>query len=158
MKFNFNKKMVSTIVILIFGVAIAVAALPAKNIVLENKTSSEIATEAVSATEMILDTENTETGNVDKNSSDSSKDKATVVDDKDKSGDTKNSDESLTTTKKTGKSLKDTKSSSENTSDDVNKTGDKIDKKSEINNSGMNNNNEPKSDNGVIELPIIPID
>lgn len=158
MKFNFNKKMVSTIVILIFGVAIAVAALPAKNIVLENKTSSEIATEAVSATEMILDTENTETGNVDKNSSDSSKDKATVVDDKDKSGDTKNSDESSTTTKKTGKSLKDTKSSSENTSDDVNKTGDKIDKKSEINNSGMNNNNEPKSDNGVIELPIIPID
>lgn len=158
MKFNFNKKMVSTIVILIFGVAITVAALPAKNIALENKTSSEIATEAVSATEMILDTENTETGNVDKNSSDSSKDKATVVDDKDKSGDTKNSDESSTTTKETGKSLKDTKSSSENTSDDVNKTGDKIDKKSEINNSGMNNNNEPKSDNGAIELPIIPID
>lgn len=158
MKFNFNKKMVSTIVILIFGVAITVAALSAKNIALENKTSSEIATEAVSATEMILDTENTETGNVDKNSSDSSKDKATVVDDKDKSGDTKNSDESSTTTKETGKSLKDTKSSSENTSDDVNKTGDKIDKKSEINNSEMNNNNEPKSDNGVIELPIIPID
>jgi hypothetical protein len=158
MKFNFNKKMVSTIVILIFGVAITVAALPAKNIALENKTSSEIATEAVSATEMILDTENTETGNVDKNSSDSSKDKATVVDDKDKSGDTKNSDESSTTTKETGKSLKDTMSSSENTSDDVNKTGDKIDKKSEINNSEMNNNNEPKSDNGVIELPIIPID
>lgn len=158
MKFNFNKKMVSTIVILIFGLAITVAALPAKNIALENKTSSEIATEAVSATEMILDTENTETGNVDKNLSDSSKDKATVVDDKDKSGDTKNSDESSTTTKETGKSLKDTKSSSENTSDDVNKTGDKIDKKSEINNSEMNNNNEPKSDNGVIELPIIPID
>lgn len=158
MKFNFNKKMVSTIVILIFGVAITVAALSAKNIELENKTSSEIATEAVSATEMILDTENTETGNVDKNSSDSSKDKATVVDDKDKSGDTKNSDESSTTTKETGKSLKDTKSSSENTSDDENKTGDKIDKKSEINNSEMNNNNEPKSDNGVIELPIIPID
>lgn len=158
MKFNFNKKMVSTIVILIFGVAITVAALSAKNIALENKTSSEIATEAVSATEMILDTENTETGNVDKNSSDSSKDKATVVDDKDKSGDTKNSNKSSTTTKETGKSLKDTKSSSENTSDDVNKTGDKIDKKSEINNSGMNNNNEPKSDNGVIELPIIPID
>ena len=158
MKFNFNKKMVSTIVILIFGVAITVAALSAKNIALENKTSSEIATEAVSATEMILDTENTETGNVDKNSSDSSKDKATVVDDKDKSGDTKNSDESSTTTKETGKSLKDTKSSSENTSDDVNKTGDKIDRKSEINNSGMNNNNEPKSDNGAIELPIIPID
>lgn len=83
MKFNFNKKMVSTIVILIFGVAITVAALSAKNIALENKTSSEIATEAVSATEMILDTENTETSNVDKNSSDSSKDKATVVDDKD---------------------------------------------------------------------------
>lgn len=158
MKFNFNKKMVSTIVILIFGVAITVAALSVKNIALENKTSSEIATEAVSATEMILDTENTETGNVDKNSSDSLKDKATVVDDKDKSGDTKNSDESSTTTKETGKSLKDTKSSSENTSDDVNKTGDKIDKKSEINNSGMNNNNEPKSDNGVIELPIIPVD
>ena len=158
MKFNFNKKMVSTIVILIFGVAITVAALSAKNIALENKTSSEIATEAVSATEMILDTENTETGNVDKNSSDSSKDKATVVDDKDKSGDTKNSDESSTTTKETGKSLKDTKSSSENTSDDENKTGDKIDKKSEMNNSEMNNNNEPKSDNGVIELPIIPID
>lgn len=158
MKFNFNKKMVSTIVILIFGVAITVAALSAKNIALENKTSSEIATEAVSATEMILDTENTETGNVDKNSSDSSKDKATVVDDKDKSGDIKNSDKSSTTTKETGKSLKDTKSSSENTSDDVNKTGDKIDKKSEINNSGMNNNNEPKSDNGAIELPIIPID
>lgn len=74
--------MVSTIVILIFGVAITVVALSAKNIALENKTSSEIATEAVSATEMILDTENTETGNVDKNSSDSSKDKATVVDDK----------------------------------------------------------------------------
>ena len=53
MKFNFNKKMVSTIVILIFGVAITVAALSAKNIALENKTSSEIATEAVSATEMI---------------------------------------------------------------------------------------------------------
>ena len=158
MKFNFNKKMVSTIVILIFGVAITVAALSEKNIALENKTSSEIATEAVSATEMILDTENTETGNVDKNSSDSSKDKATVVDDKDKSGDTKNSNKSSTTTKETGKSLKDTKSSSENTSDDVNKTGDKIDKKSEINNSGMNNNNEPKSDNGAIELPIIPID
>lgn len=158
MKFNFNKKMVSTIVILIFGVAITAAALSAKNIALENKTSSEIATEAVSATEMILDTENTETGNVDKNSSDSSKDKATVVDDKDKSGDTKNSNKSSTTTKETGKSLKDTKSSSENTSDDVNKTGDKIDKKSEINNSGMNNNNEPKSDNGAIELPIIPID
>jgi hypothetical protein len=158
MKFNFNKKMVSTIVILIFGVAITVAALSAKNIALENKTSSEIATEAVSAAEMILDTENTETGNVDKNSSDSSKDKATVVDDKDKSGDTKNSNKSSTTTKETGKSLKDTKSSSENTSDDVNKTGDKIDKKSEINNSGMNNNNEPKSDNGAIELPIIPID
>ena len=158
MKFNFNKKMVSTIVILIFGVTITVAALSAKNIALENKTSSEIATEAVSVTEMILDTENTETGNVDKNSSDSLKDKATVVDDKDKSGDTKNSDKSSTTTKETGKSLKDTKSSSENTSDDVNKTGDKIDKKSEINNSGMNNNNEPKSDNGVIELPIIPID
>lgn len=115
MKFNFNKKMVSTIVILIFGVAITVVALSAKNIALENKTSSEIATEAVSATEMILDTENTETGNVDKNSSDSSKDKATVVDDKDKSGDTKNSDKSSTTTKETGKSLKDTKSSSENT-------------------------------------------
>lgn len=49
--------MVSTIVILIFGVAITVAALSAKNIALENKTSSEIATEAVSATEMILDTE-----------------------------------------------------------------------------------------------------
>lgn len=64
---------------------------------------------------MILDTENTETGNVDKNSSDSSKDKATVVDDKEKSGDTKNSDKSSTTTKETGKSLKDTKSSSENT-------------------------------------------
>lgn len=180
MKFNFNKKMVSTIVILIFGVAITVAALSAKNIALENKTSSEIATEAVSATEMILDIENTETGNVDKDSSDSSKDKATVVDDKDKSGDTKNSDKSSTTTKETGKSLKDTKSSSENTdnndsrdsyetdimkndesentSDDVNKTGGKIDKKSEINNSGMNNNNEPKSDNGVIELPIIPVD
>ena len=92
MKFNFNKKMVSTIVILIFGVAITVAALSAKNIALENKTSSEIATEAVSATEMILDTENTETSNVDKNS-----------------------DESSTTTKETGKSLKDTKSSSENT-------------------------------------------
>ena len=75
MKFNFNKKMVSTIVILIFGVAITVVALSAKNIALENKTSSEIATEAVSATEMILDTENTETSNVDKNSSDSSKDK-----------------------------------------------------------------------------------
>ena len=157
MKFKFNKKMVSTIVILIFGVAITVAALSAKNIALENKASSEIATEAVSATEMILDTENTETGNVDKNS-----------------------DESSTTTKETSKSLKDTKSSSENTdnndsrdsyetdimkndksentSDDVNKTGDKIDKKSEINNSEMNNNNEPKSDNGVIELPIIPID
>jgi hypothetical protein len=43
MKFNFNKKMVSTIVILIFGVAITVAALSAKNIALENKTSSEIA-------------------------------------------------------------------------------------------------------------------
>ena len=52
MKFNFNKKIVSTIVILIFGVAITVAALSAKNIALENKTSSEIATEAVSATEM----------------------------------------------------------------------------------------------------------
>ena len=61
MKFNFNKKMVSTIVILIFGVAITVVALSAKNIALENKTSSEIATEVVSATEMILDTENTET-------------------------------------------------------------------------------------------------
>ena len=153
MKFKFNKKMVSTIVILIFGVAIIVAALTAKNIALENKTSSEIATEAVSATEMILDTENTETSNVDKSSK---------------------------TTKETGKSLKDTKSSSENTdnndsrdsyetnimkndeseniSDDVNKTGDKIDKKSEINNSGMSNNNEQKSDNGEIELPIIPID
>lgn len=93
MKFNFNKKMVSTIVILIFGVAITVVALSAKNIALENKTSSEIATEAVSATEMILDTENTETSNVDKNSSDSSKDKATVVDDKDKSGDTESSSE-----------------------------------------------------------------
>ena len=93
MKFNFNKKIVSTIVILIFGVAITVVALSAKNIALENKTSSEIATEAVSATEMILDTENTETSNVDKNSSDSSKDKATVVDDKDKSGDTKSSSE-----------------------------------------------------------------
>ena len=125
MKFNFNKKMVSTIVILIFGVAITAAALSAKNIALENKTSSEIATEAVSATEMILDTENTETSNVDKNS-----------------------DESSTTTKEMGKSLKDTKSSSENTdnndsrnsyetdimkndesentSDDVNKTGDKM--------------------------------
>ena len=158
MKFNFNKKMVSTIVILIFGVAITAAALSAKNIALENKTSSEIATEAVSATEMILDTENTETSNVDKNSSDSSKDKATVVDDKDKSGDTKNSDESSTTTKETGKSLKATKSSSDYTSYEENKTGDKIDKKSEINNSEMNNNNEPKSDNGVIELPIIPID
>ena len=53
MKFKFNKKMVSTIVILIFGVAITVAALSAKNIALEDKTSSEIATEAVSATEMI---------------------------------------------------------------------------------------------------------
>ena len=31
MKFNFNKKMVSTIVILIFGVAITVVALSAKN-------------------------------------------------------------------------------------------------------------------------------
>ena len=29
---------------------------------------------------------------------------------------------------------------------------------SDNDNSGMNNNNEPKSDNGVIELPIIPID
>lgn len=154
MKFKFNKKMVSTIVILIFGIAITVAALSAKNIALENKTSSEIATEAVSATEMILDTENTETGNVDKNSSDSSKDKATVVDDKDKSGDTKNSDESSTTTKETGKSLKDTKSSSENTSDDSGSGTDDSDN----DNSGMNNNNEPKSDNGVIELPIIPID
>lgn len=164
MKFKFNKKMVSTIVILIFGVAITVAVLPAKNIALENKTSSEIATEAVSATEMILDTENTETGNVDKNSSDSSKDKATVVDDKDKSGDTKSSSEN--SSENTGNN--DSRDSyetdimkndeSENTSDDVNKTGDKIDKKSEINNSGMNNNNEPKSDNGVIELPIIPID
>ena len=37
MKFNFNKKMVSTIVILIFGIAITVAALSAKNIALENK-------------------------------------------------------------------------------------------------------------------------
>ena len=99
MKFKFNKKMVSTIVILIFGIAITVAALSAKNMELENKTSSEIATETVSATEMILDTENTETSNVDKNSSDFSKDKATVVDDKDKSGDTKNSDKSSTTTR-----------------------------------------------------------
>ena len=40
-----------------------------------------------------LDTENTETGNVDKNSSESSKDKATVGEDKDKSGDTKSSSE-----------------------------------------------------------------
>lgn len=149
MKFNFNKKMVSTIVILIFGVAITVAALPAKNIALENKTSSEIATEAVSATEMILDTENTETSNVDKNSSDFSKDKATVVDDKDKSGDTKNSDKSSTTTKETGKSLKDTKSSSKTTDNNNDSDND---------NSGMSNNNEPKSDNGVIELPIIPVD
>lgn len=61
MKFRFNKKMISTIVILIFGVAITVAALSAKNITPENKTSSEIATEAVSATEMLSDTENTET-------------------------------------------------------------------------------------------------
>ena len=149
MKFKFNKKMVSTIVILIFGIAITVAALSAKNMELENKTSSEIATETVSATEMILDTENTETGNVDKNSSDSSKDKATVVDDKDKSGDTKNSDESSTTTKETGKSLKDTKSSSKTTDNNNDSDND---------NSGMSNNNETKSDNGVIELPIIPID
>ena len=49
MKFKFNKKMVSTIEILIFGIAITVAALPAKNMELENKTSSEIATETVSA-------------------------------------------------------------------------------------------------------------
>ena len=149
MKFKFNKKMVSTIVILIFGIAITVAALPAKNMVLENKTSSEIATETVSATEMILDTENTETSNVDKNSSDFSKDKATVVDDKDKSGDTKNSDESSTTTKETGKSLKDTKSSSKTTDNNNDSDND---------NSGMSNNNEQKSDNGVIELPIIPVD
>ena len=160
MKFKFNKKMVSTIVILIFVVAITVAVLPAKNIALENKTSSEIATEAVSATEMILDTENTETGNVDKNSSDSSKDKATVVDDKDKSGDTKSSSENTGNNDSRDSYETDIMKNdeSENTSDDVNKTGDKIDKKSEINNSGMNNNNEPKSDNGVIELPIIPID
>lgn len=153
MKFNFNKKMVSTIVILIFGVAITVAALSAKNIALENKTSSEIATEAVSATEMILDTENTEISNVDKNS-----------------------DESSTTTKETGKSLKDTKSSSENTdnndsrdsyetdimkNDESENTSDDSGSgtdDSDNDNSGMNNNNEPKSDNGVIELPIIPID
>lgn len=153
MKFNFNKKMVSTIVILIFGVAITVAALSAKNIALGNKTSSEIATEAVSATEMILDTENTETSNVDKNS-----------------------DESSTTTKETGKSLKDTKSSSENTdnndsrdsyetdimkNDESENTSDDSGSgtdDSDNDNSGMNNNNEPKSDNGVIELPIIPID
>lgn len=175
MKFKFNKKMVSTIVILIFGVAITVAALSAKNIALENKTSSEIATEAVSATEMILDTENTETGNVDKDSSDSSKDKATVVDDKDKSGDTKSSSENTDNNDSRDSYETDIMKNdeSENTSDDVNKTGDKIDKKSEINNSGdsgsgtddsdndnsgMNNNNEPKSDNGVIELPIIPVD
>ncbi len=149
MKFKFNKKMVSTIVILIFGIAITVAALPAKNMELENKTSSEIATETVSATEMILDTENTETSNVDKNSSDFSKDKATVVDDKDKSGDMKNSDKSSTTTKETGKSLKDTKSSSETTDNNNDSDND---------NSGMSNNNEQKSDNGVIELPIIPVD
>lgn len=37
MKFNFNKKMVSTIVILIFGVAITVVALSAKNIALKIK-------------------------------------------------------------------------------------------------------------------------
>ena len=173
MKFNFNKKIVSTIVILIFGVAITVAALSAKNIALENKTSSEIATEAVSATEMILDTENTETSNVEKNSSDSSKDKATVVEDK--SGDTKSSSENTDNNDSRDSYETDIMKNdeSENTSDDVNKTGDKIDKKSEINNSGdsgsgtddsdndnsgMNNNNEPKSDNGVIELPIIPID
>ena len=42
MKFNFNKKMVSTIVILIFGVAITVAALSAKNIALENKKGDDI--------------------------------------------------------------------------------------------------------------------
>ena len=149
MKFKFNKKMVSTIVILIFGIAITVAALPAKNMELENKTSSEIATETVSATEMILDTENTETSNVDKNSSDFSKDKATVVDDKDKSGDMKNSDKSSTTTKETGKSLKDTKTSSETTDNNNDSDND---------NSGMSNNNEQKSDNGVIELPIIPVD
>lgn len=149
MKFKFNKKMVSTIVILIFGIAITVAALPAKNMELENKTSSEIATETVSATEMILDTENTETSNVDKNSSDFSKDKATVVDDKDKSGDMKNSDKSSTTTKETGKSLKDTKSSSETTDNNNDSDND---------NSGMSNNSEQKSDNGVIELPIIPVD
>lgn len=149
MKFKFNKKMVSTIVILIFGIAITVAALPAKNMELENKTSSEIATETVSATEMILDTENTETSNVDKNSSDFSKAKATVVDDKDKSGDMKNSDKSSTTTKETGKSLKDTKNSSETTDNNNDSDND---------NSGMSNNNEQKSDNGVIELPIIPVD
>ena len=174
MKFKFNKKMVSTIVILIFGVAITVAVLPAKNIALENKTSSEIATEAVSATEMILDTENTETGNVDKNSSDSSKDKATVVDDKDKSGDTKSSSEMTDNNDSRDPYETDIMKNdeSEDTSDDVNKTGDKVDKKSETNNSGdsgsgtgdsdndnsgTSDNNEQKSDNGVIELPIIPI-
>lgn len=59
--------MISTIVILIFGVAITVAALSAKNITPENKTSSEIATEAVSATEMLSDTENTETSRLNNN-------------------------------------------------------------------------------------------
>lgn len=156
MKFNFNKKMVSTIVILIFGVAITVAALSAKNIALENKTSSEIATEAVSATEMILDIENTETGNVDKNSSDSSKDKATVVDDKDKSGDTKSSSENTDNNDSRDSYETDIMKNdeSENTSDDSGSGTDDSDN----DNSGMNNNNEPKSDNGVIELPIIPID
>lgn len=156
MKFNFNKKMVSTIVILIFGVAITVAALSAKNIALENKTSSEIATEAVSATEMILDTENTETSNVDKNSSDSSKDKATVVDDKDKSGDTKSSSENTDNNDSRDSYETDIMKNdeSENTSDDSGSGTDDSDN----DNSGMNNNNEPKSDNGVIELPIIPID
>ncbi len=156
MKFNFNKKMVSTIVILIFGVAITVVALSAKNIALENKTSSEIATEAVSATEMILDTENTETSNVDKNSSDSSKDKATVVDDKDKSGDTKSSSENTDNNDSRDSYETDIMKNdeSENTSGDSGSGTDDSDN----DNSGMNNNNEPKSDNGVIELPIIPID
>lgn len=156
MKFNFNKKMVSTIVILIFGVTITVAALSAKNIALGNKTSSEIATEAVSATEMILDTENTETSNVDKNSSDSSKDKATVVDDKDKSGDTKSSSENTDNNDSRDSYETDIMKNdeSENTSGDSGSGTDDSDN----DNSGMNNNNEPKSDNGVIELPIIPID
>ncbi len=177
-----KKQIASTIIILLFGTVITITAITTKNTGTDvrNKVGSETVTEAVVDIENVLDTENTEISNADQNSSDSSKDKSDYANNNEKkSTDTKKklnndskglyetdiikNDESGIADNVDKKYSRDKDLGSNNSGTDTNKADKKTKKDSRVNdldrsNSGTDGNNDIKSDNGVIELPIIPID